>query len=149
MSCIFCDIAEKKRPSTPVYEDETIFAFRDVNPQAPTHILLIPRKHVVTLNDLTPEDAELVGHLVLTARSLAEEEGCLVFEVLQPQGEDRIVLYEIYRDRAAFDLHVASAHFRRFDEATSPLVTSKAVTICERLGPPPVPSAHPERVRTA
>jgi histidine triad (HIT) family protein len=75
MSCIFCDIAEKRRPSTPVYEDETIYAFRDVNPQAPTHILLIPRKHVATLNDLTPEDAELVGRLVLTARSLAEKEG--------------------------------------------------------------------------
>jgi histidine triad (HIT) family protein len=75
MSCIFCDIAGKKRPSTPVYEDEKIYAFRDVNPQAPTHILVIPRKHVATLNDLTDDDAELVGRLILTARSLAREEG--------------------------------------------------------------------------
>jgi histidine triad (HIT) family protein len=75
MGCIFCDIAEKKRPSTPVYEDKTIYAFRDVNPQAPTHILVIPRKHVSTLNDLTDDDAELVGRLVLVARSLAGKEG--------------------------------------------------------------------------
>jgi histidine triad (HIT) family protein len=75
MGCIFCDIAERKRPSTPVYEDEIIYAFRDVNPQAPTHILVIPRKHVATLNDLTNDDAELVGRLILVARSLAKEEG--------------------------------------------------------------------------
>ena len=75
MHCIFCDVAEKKRPSNSVFENEEIYAFRDINPQAPTHILIIPRKHIATLNDLTEEDAGLVGRLVLAARSLAEQEG--------------------------------------------------------------------------
>jgi histidine triad (HIT) family protein len=75
MSCLFCDIAEKRRPSAGVYEDDKVFAFRDINPQAPTHILLVPRKHIATLNDLKEEDAGLVGELVLRARSLAKQEG--------------------------------------------------------------------------
>jgi histidine triad (HIT) family protein len=75
MGCTFCDIVEKRRPSTPVYEDERIYAFRDINPQAPSHILVVPKKHVSTVNDLGEEDAELVGKLVLKARDLAREEG--------------------------------------------------------------------------
>lgn len=75
MGCTFCDIVEKRRPSTPVYEDERIYAFRDINPQAPSHILVVPKKHVPTVNDLSEEDAELVGRLVLKARDLAREEG--------------------------------------------------------------------------
>jgi histidine triad (HIT) family protein len=75
MRCIFCDIAAKRRPSTTVYEDERICAFRDIRPQAPAHILVVPRRHIATLNDLTGEDTELVGLLVLTARNLACEEG--------------------------------------------------------------------------
>jgi histidine triad (HIT) family protein len=75
MGCTFCDIVEKRRPSTPVYEDERIYAFRDINPQAPSHILVIPKKHVSTVNDLGEEDAKLVGKLVLKARDLAREEG--------------------------------------------------------------------------
>ena len=71
----FCDIVEKRRPSTPVYEDESIYAFRDINPQAPTHILVIPKKHIPTINDLSNEDRDLVGGLVLRARDIARDEG--------------------------------------------------------------------------
>jgi histidine triad (HIT) family protein len=74
VSCIFCDIVEKRRPSSSVYEDERIVAFRDVNPQAPTHILIVPRKHIATLNDLGDEDADLVGRMVLAGRELARKE---------------------------------------------------------------------------
>ena len=75
MGCTFCDIVEKRRPSTPVYEDERIYAFRDINPQAPTHILVIPKKHIPTINDLSNEDRDLVGGLVLRARDIARDEG--------------------------------------------------------------------------
>jgi histidine triad (HIT) family protein len=75
MDCLFCKISDKRVPSTAVYEDDHFYAFRDINPQAPIHILVIPKKHVSTLNDLAEEDAALVGKLVLKARDLAREEG--------------------------------------------------------------------------
>ena len=75
MDCLFCKIIDKRVPSTKVYEDDQLYAFRDVNPQAPIHILVIPRKHVATINDLDGDDASLVGKLVLKARDLAREEG--------------------------------------------------------------------------
>ena len=58
-----------------VYEDEQCVAFRDIDPQAPTHILIVPRKPIPTLDDLTGEDADLVGHLFIVARDIAYEEG--------------------------------------------------------------------------
>lgn len=73
--CIFCRIAAGEIPADLVYEDEAVVAFRDLNPQAPTHILIIPRRHIATTNDLTPEDAELVGKLVLVAKQVAAKEG--------------------------------------------------------------------------
>lgn len=75
MDCLFCKIAHQQIPATLVYEDEDIVAFRDINPQAPTHILLIPRQHFTTLNDLKPQDATLVGKLVLKAQEIASTEG--------------------------------------------------------------------------
>ncbi|MBN1867869.1 histidine triad nucleotide-binding protein [Candidatus Sumerlaeota bacterium] len=73
--CLFCKIASGAMTSDIVYEDENCVAFRDVNPQAPTHILIIPRRHVGTLNDLGPEDAALVGELTLVAKQIARDEG--------------------------------------------------------------------------
>ena len=73
MNCLFCNIAQKKIPATVVYEDKDVIAFKDLNPQAPTHILIVPHKHIATLNDLKPVDAELVGKLVLAAKKIAEE----------------------------------------------------------------------------
>ena len=73
--CLFCKIIAGQIPSNKVYEDDRAFAFRDLNPQAPTHILVVPRKHIPTLNDLTPDDAPLIGHLHLVAASLARQEG--------------------------------------------------------------------------
>jgi histidine triad (HIT) family protein len=73
--CIFCKIIAWDIPSTRVYTDETTFAFRDINPVAPTHVLIIPKKHVGSVNDLTPEDEALVGHLFTTAKKIAEDEG--------------------------------------------------------------------------
>lgn len=74
-NCIFCRIAAGELPATKLYEDEDVLAFRDLHPQAPTHILIIPRRHIATLNDLTPEDTTLVGKIMLVARQLAADEG--------------------------------------------------------------------------
>jgi histidine triad (HIT) family protein len=71
--CLFCKIGEKKIPSKLVYEDDDIFAFEDIQPQAPIHVLICPRKHLVSLTDATTEDTALLGKLQLVAAKLAKE----------------------------------------------------------------------------
>jgi histidine triad (HIT) family protein len=73
--CIFCKIANKEIPAEIIYEDEDLLAFKDINPVAPAHILLIPKKHVSTLFDLTDENAEIIGRIVLLSKKLAIELG--------------------------------------------------------------------------
>lgn len=73
VDCLFCKIGEKKIPSKIVYEDADVFAFEDISPQAPTHILLCPRKHFASLDEATPEDQALIGKLHLVAARIAKE----------------------------------------------------------------------------
>ena len=73
-SCIFCKIVSKEAKATIVYQDEQVTAFRDVRPVGPTHILLVPNRHIESVNTLKPEDEPLIGHLFTVARKLAEEE---------------------------------------------------------------------------
>ena len=73
--CIFCKIASKEITSDVVYESDDLIAFRDLDPQAPVHVLLIPKKHFETLNDISEEDADLLSHLLLAARDIARGEG--------------------------------------------------------------------------
>ncbi len=73
--CIFCRIVGGELPSSIVHEDDRALAFRDVNPQAPAHVLVVPRRHVQSVEHLTEEDQELAGHLFLVARNVAREEG--------------------------------------------------------------------------
>ncbi len=75
MDCIFCKIAEKKIPSRIIYEDDTSLAFEDINPQAPVHILVIPKRHISTVLELREEDRELIGHLFLVAKKISYEKG--------------------------------------------------------------------------
>ena len=75
MSCLFCRIVNREIPGSIVYEDDRVLAFNDINPQAPTHVLVVPKRHVETLNDLTPEDDGLVGELVRRAAAIARERG--------------------------------------------------------------------------
>lgn len=75
MTCLFCQIASRELPAQIVYEDDEVVAFEDIAPQAPTHLLVIPRKHIATLNDLTEEDQALVGRLPLVAARLARQFG--------------------------------------------------------------------------
>ena len=73
--CLFCKILSGDIPADIVYESDSAIAFRDVNPQAPTHVLVIPRKHVATINDLDEDDQQMVGSLYLAAKEVARAEG--------------------------------------------------------------------------
>lgn len=73
--CLFCKIARGEIPCDTVYENDQVIAFRDLNPQAPTHVLVIPRKHISTVNDLTVEDKDVVGEMFLAAKSVAAHDG--------------------------------------------------------------------------
>lgn len=71
--CLFCKIIDKKIPAQLEYEDEDMAAFRDVNPQAPLHLLIVPKKHIAKIEDLTESDSELMGKLIVLAKKLAKE----------------------------------------------------------------------------
>lgn len=76
MDCLFCKIIKGEIPSKLIYEDDQVYAFHDIDPKAPIHFLVIPKKHIATLNDLQPADEQLIGHIVFTAQRLAKELGC-------------------------------------------------------------------------
>ncbi|MEZ4225515.1 MAG: histidine triad nucleotide-binding protein [Polyangiaceae bacterium] len=73
--CLFCKIANKTIPAQVVYEDDRALAFRDINPAAPTHVLVIPRRHIATIDDAQPGDEAEMGHLFLVAAAVARQEG--------------------------------------------------------------------------
>lgn len=75
MSCLFCKIIAGEIPSTKVYEDDRLIAFNDITPQAPLHVLIVPRKHIATLNDLQPDDDALVGAMTRRAALIARANG--------------------------------------------------------------------------
>jgi histidine triad (HIT) family protein len=73
--CLFCKIRDGQIPAKMVHEDELCFAFRDINPQAATHVLVVPRKHIPSLNELDEADAALAGHLFVAGAKIARDEG--------------------------------------------------------------------------
>ena len=73
--CLFCKIAAGTIPATIVHQDDDLVAFRDINPQAPTHVLVVPRKHIPSIDALATEDAEVVGRLLLGAAKVAAQQG--------------------------------------------------------------------------
>lgn len=73
--CLFCKIAEKQVPAKIVYQDERALAFRDINPQAPTHVLVIPRQHIATIDDVQSDQEAELGHLFRVASKVAAQEG--------------------------------------------------------------------------
>ena len=93
MNCLFCKIVLGKIPATVVFEDSEIMGFRDVNPQAPTHLLVIPKAHIATLSDTDTKDELLLGRMVLAGTKLAAAEGFgdkgyrLVFNVNSDGGQ--------------------------------------------------------------
>lgn len=73
--CLFCKIIEKQIPSEIIYEDEKILAFKDIDPKAPIHVLIIPKEHISTLNDVNKEHSEVISEILLVAKSLAKDFG--------------------------------------------------------------------------
>jgi histidine triad (HIT) family protein len=97
---IFAKIASGEVPADIVYQDEDLVAFRDVSPQAPTHILVIPRKPIPTLNAVEPEDAELIGKLFLAAAKIAAQEG------IAEQGYRTVVNCNAGAGQTVYHLHL-------------------------------------------
>ncbi len=75
MDCLFCKIINGEIPSTKLYEDDTVYAFADIAPQAPVHIIIIPKEHIASGNELTDDNAGVVGHIFAVAAKLAKEQG--------------------------------------------------------------------------
>ena len=75
MDCIFCKIVAGEIPADIVYQDEELIAFRDIQPQAPQHIVIIPKTHIISIAQLTEEQQGLIGHLIMIAKDIAEKEG--------------------------------------------------------------------------
>ncbi len=75
MSCLFCQIANKEKESDEVFEDDQFFVFKDINPKTRIHVLIIPKRHIESVNHMDEEDVELVGTLFLTAKRMAEQLG--------------------------------------------------------------------------
>ena len=95
--CLFCKIVVGEIPSERLYEDDEILVFRDINPQAPFHALLIPKIHLATVNDFRPEHAELAGRLFLVARSLAKEHGLPGYRVVvNVNAEGGQIIYHVH-----------------------------------------------------
>lgn len=93
MSCLFCKILAKEIPANIVFEDPELLAFRDINPQAPTHVLIIPKQHIASINEANSKDEQLLGSMILTAKKLADSEKLtegyrLVFNVNSGGGQE-------------------------------------------------------------
>ncbi len=94
MDCIFCKIIQGEIPAEILYQDEHLAAFRDIRPQAPSHLLIIPKDHIKTINDLTPQHQELIGKMVICAQKLAKDENFaesgyrLVFNCNEDGGQE-------------------------------------------------------------
>ncbi len=98
--CIFCRIIERQAPGKIVYEDDAVVAFEDVNPQAPVHLLIVPRKHLASLDEATPEDALLLGRLLTVAAQLARERH------LEAKGYRTVINHGSWAGQSVFHIHV-------------------------------------------
>ena len=87
MDCLFCKIVAGDIPSTKVYEDETVYAFRDIAPQAPTHILVVPKAHMSGMNDVTAKNSAVVAHIFEVIAKLSKELGMESYRVVSNIGE--------------------------------------------------------------
>ena len=100
MECIFCKIAAGIIPATLIYQDELVIAFNDLYPQAPIHKLIIPRRHITTLNDIDINDKELIGHMFYVTKQLASELG------IAEDGYRTLVNCNAYGGQTVFHLHL-------------------------------------------
>ncbi len=86
--CVFCQIAKKELSSDIIYQDEQIIAFKDIKPLAPIHYLILPKKHISSLNDITIEDKDLMGELMIAAQKIAREKNIPAYKLQVNVGRD-------------------------------------------------------------
>jgi histidine triad (HIT) family protein len=86
--CIFCQIINKEKNADIVYEDDKCVAFKDINPKARVHLLIVPRKHIPKISDMEAGDEKLIGHLIKTAKDLAKQNNCESYKLLFNVGEN-------------------------------------------------------------
>jgi len=106
--CLFCKIIKREVPASIVYEDDRVLAFDDIDPQAPTHVLVVPKAHIPTLNDLTPDNDAVVGEVVRRAAAIAKERGI--------EASGFRTLFNTNRDaqQSVFHIHLHLIGGRRF-----------------------------------
>jgi histidine triad (HIT) family protein len=98
--CIFCRIISGEIPSNNVYSDENVFAFRDINPQAPTHVLILPKRHIPSIRDLNASEGAVLGQLFEAANRIAEQEG------IQERGFRTVINYGVESGHTVWHLHI-------------------------------------------
>ena len=98
--CLFCKIIRGEIPADKVYEDDKVLAFRDINPQAPTHVLIIPKKHIATVHEVAPEDGEFMNAMIAAAQKVAELEG------LEKDGYRLVINCQEGAGQTVFHLHM-------------------------------------------
>ena len=98
--CVFCKIVNKEIPARVVHEDDDVIAFHDTNPQAPTHVLVVPKRHIMGLGEATPEDEVMLGRLLLAARRVAEQTG------IAESGFRTVINNGLQAGQTVFHLHV-------------------------------------------
>jgi histidine triad (HIT) family protein len=108
MSCLFCRIVAGEIPAKRVYEDEELLAFEDIKPEAPTHVLIIPKRHVATLNDLQQIDDSMIGAMVRRASTIAKERG------LDSEGYRTVFNTNGHAGQTVFHIHLHLLAGRRF-----------------------------------
>lgn len=109
-NCTFCRIIAGEAPSQTLYQDELVTAFRDIHPVAPTHVLIVPNKHIASVNDLMPQDEMVIGRLFTVARQIAEQEGIAQpgYRLITNTGYDGgQVIYHLH-------LHLIGGHRMRY-----------------------------------
>ena len=107
MDCLFCKIVEGEIPSQEVYEDDRIYAFEDINPVASVHILIIPKRHISTIDEVEESDKDLLGHMIFTAKNLVKEKGVA--------GGYRLVMNNgVSAGQSVFHLHLHLLAGRQF-----------------------------------
>ena len=87
-NCIFCKILKGEIPSKKVYEDDLLYAFYDIQPAAPTHVLIIPKEHICCMKEAKPEHEALLGHILLTAQKIAKDLGLTSYRIINNCGEE-------------------------------------------------------------
>ncbi len=100
MNCLFCKILRREAPATIVFEDSVVVAFEDIHPKAPTHLLIVPRRHIESMNSLTPEDEAMLGRMQRVAADLARERG------LQRFGYRTVMNTGLQAGQSVFHVHL-------------------------------------------